>query len=337
MSSSSWSEAASTELKRREEDRRSGHKPVGGAYSSLISLKAYVHVEHKQVTHDGESTHEDRTRTYLEAFKKEIKYYHLPYDKALVNKSVKNYFAASWVREGYGGRYWVASRGPSERSLYNLLSMLLSDEDRPAEMNNSYPMRTIVQLNGYDGTADDTIFYLPKEGTKELVKPKRTGTEIYMEVVSQTTMDDMDCIESKVILAQGEKKVNITHLLINTWKDGEAPDDIKKLIRLIEYIHQINKGEDGQDVPALVHCQAGIGRTGTFIAASSLIRNPCLGSQSTPLSYKSELESNTLYEKNYGRWVYEIDFLREQRAGMVLSQKQEEFVASVDEELQRRR
>ena len=53
------------------------------------------------------------------------------------------------------------------------------------------------------------------------------------------------------------------------WADLTAPDDTKILRDLVNKARDLNTTKD----PILVHCSAGVGRTGTFIAVYKLIND----------------------------------------------------------------
>ena len=54
------------------------------------------------------------------------------------------------------------------------------------------------------------------------------------------------------------------------WADRTVPTDSGELVDLIRFIR--SKYRPGKDGPILVHCSAGVGRTGTFIALDRLIQ-----------------------------------------------------------------
>ena len=62
----------------------------------------------------------------------------------------------------------------------------------------------------------------------------------------------------------------IIQLHYTCWEDHSAPDKeaYHKLIKLIEFIDDYKL-----NMPAIVHCSAGVGRTGTFIALYNLYRD----------------------------------------------------------------
>ena len=58
------------------------------------------------------------------------------------------------------------------------------------------------------------------------------------------------------------------------WADLTAPDDTKILRDLVHQAMELNTNKD----PILVHCSAGVGRTGTFIGVYKLVED-CLNNK----------------------------------------------------------
>lgn len=90
------------------------------------------------------------------------------------------------------------------------------------------------------------------------------------------------------------------------WSDFGVPDStlsIRRLIHLVNYFHKIS------DIPqvCLIHCSAGIGRTGTYLAieiALDILKN----NNEDDHLYCSSLESNTLeYEDNPKDYINSSD------------------------------
>jgi protein-tyrosine phosphatase len=74
--------------------------------------------------------------------------------------------------------------------------------------------------------------------------------------------------------------VELTHFEYIGWPDFGVPDDPSSLVRLLDQIaaaqiavrhRDVDEGHGRDDRPILVHCSAGVGRTGTLLAISSLL------------------------------------------------------------------
>ena len=69
-----------------------------------------------------------------------------------------------------------------------------------------------------------------------------------------------------------ERDIEQYHYLV--WKDYMAPEHPVGIIRFIKRINEVN-GSNGTSIekgPILVHCSAGVGRTGTLVALDSLLQ-----------------------------------------------------------------
>ncbi|EDR15264.1 uncharacterized protein LACBIDRAFT_320947 [Laccaria bicolor S238N-H82] len=128
-----------------------------------------------------------------------------------------------------------------------------------------------------------------------------------------------------------EERIVFRHLLYTSWPDHGVPEteDRASLLAFLRLVDETNRDTSlvGQlpdvdpDPPIIVGCSAGIGRTGSFIAISSLLRSlnllppPASPSPSTVLptsplgSLPPELAEDCVAQ--------EVDSLREQRPGMV--------------------
>ena len=59
---------------------------------------------------------------------------------------------------------------------------------------------------------------------------------------------------------------NVYQIQLTTWDDHTAPiNNYNKIIKMIQFID-----DNKEDFPVIVHCSAGVGRTGTFISMYNL-------------------------------------------------------------------
>ncbi|KAF7865507.1 hypothetical protein EAF04_006481 [Stromatinia cepivora] len=86
--------------------------------------------------------------------------------------------------------------------------------------------------------------------------------------------------ENKIELQDEEEQVEertIHHFLFESWPDNDipqSPDDIHSLLTLLDVSRAAN---NHSTTPRIVHCSAGVGRTGTFIALDHLLRELEMG------------------------------------------------------------
>ena len=109
---------------------------------------------------------------------------------------------------------------------------------------------------------------------------------------------------------------NFEHFQYVGWPDHGAPKNTDTIIALAKALREIVAGEN-QDVTVLVHCSAGVGRTGTFISLYLLMETL----DEKIVEYKKEKLASSL--ENYDRDKITIDVfntvfnLRKQRCEMV--------------------
>ncbi|KAF8640716.1 hypothetical protein AX17_000368 [Amanita inopinata Kibby_2008] len=138
------------------------------------------------------------------------------------------------------------------------------------------------------------------------------------------------------------ERVVFRHMLYTSWPDHGIPnkEDQASIISFVRLVDSTNRDISGlthsevaeldPDPPVMVGCSAGIGRTGSFISISSLLRS--LGqlppaSFPTPASVLPPSPLNSLPAVLADDLVaQEVDFLREQRPRMVERDEQVLFI-----------
>ncbi|XP_052761885.1 receptor-type tyrosine-protein phosphatase mu-like [Mya arenaria] len=66
-----------------------------------------------------------------------------------------------------------------------------------------------------------------------------------------------------------EEDRTVQHLHFTSWPDNGVPDDVTSLV---DFRHRVLQTQSPLDGPPIVHCSAGVGRTGTYIAMDLLTR-----------------------------------------------------------------
>ena len=119
----------------------------------------------------------------------------------------------------------------------------------------------------------------------------------------------------KLELTIGSQSKIVWHYLFAGWADYSKPEgeDREALLRLIKQ----TASRSSPDNPRVVHCSAGVGRTGTFIALDHLLREL----ESGELLKATDCETDPVFET--------VNQLREQRMMMVYNEMQFYFIYEV--------
>ncbi|XP_068539630.1 tyrosine-protein phosphatase non-receptor type 5 isoform X2 [Anas acuta] len=67
---------------------------------------------------------------------------------------------------------------------------------------------------------------------------------------------------------KGEEVRNLKHYWYTSWPDQKTPDQAPPLLQLVLEVDEVMQSAEEKNAPVIVHCSAGIGRTGCFIATS---------------------------------------------------------------------
>lgn len=132
--------------------------------------------------------------------------------------------------------------------------------------------------------------------------------EFVVDEVSRTSI-------RKLRLSFGEESRTIWHLLFCGWADFAVPEDEDRtgLLELLKLSVEKNTVPNN---PRIIHCSAGVGRSGSFIALEYLL---------------TQVESGAIAEsKDTEDMIYDVvNRLREQRMTMVQSEAQYQFLHQV--------
>ncbi|XP_060588800.1 receptor-type tyrosine-protein phosphatase kappa-like [Ruditapes philippinarum] len=71
------------------------------------------------------------------------------------------------------------------------------------------------------------------------------------------------------VVVQGSESRKVTQYHYTAWPDRSVPDNVASLI---EFRNKVEQSKSNDACPMVVHCSAGIGRTGTYIALDTLIQ-----------------------------------------------------------------
>ncbi|MCJ1467965.1 hypothetical protein MMC07_006591 [Pseudocyphellaria aurata] len=205
---------------------------------------------------------------------------------------------------------FIAAQGPKSSGLSHFWHMLWQETKDVA---------VIVMLTQTAEAGKEKCFqYFPLDtdaGTYQIDPIGGAGesgsvafVEIVEDEISRTTI-------RKLRLTFGEESRTIWHLLFCGWPDFSVPENEDR-IALLELLKLSVEKNNVPKTPRIIHCSAGVGRSGTFIALEYLL---------------AQVESGAMAEsKDDEDMIFDVvNRLREQRMTMVQSETQYQFLHQV--------
>lgn len=281
----------------------------------------------------------------------------LPYDATRVRLPPRNegYINANWITEPQltpspsttsrttERRRWIAAQGPLPHTTGDFLSLFCDLDSAPRVIVQLTQVRWILILKNSSlmsegephcqlierGTTKCSA-YLPPVGVTWTfplsADPKRSVT-----IRRVNSSQGCNYVTSEVELSAPSHSAatnttapatvtthRVTHFELIDWPDHGVPKHAHGLTQMIEAIDQNHAQRDPQlETPVLVHCSAGVGRTGTLIVLSSLLHQL--------KDMQREWQQGT-WPEDQDPVALAVDEVREQRAMMVQSAELLAFV-----------
>ncbi|KAI9555380.1 hypothetical protein GHT06_017895 [Daphnia sinensis] len=220
----------------------------------------------------------------------------LPYEHTRVplsllpNSPDSDYINASYVLGFNGPKEYIATQGPKTCTIGDFWRMIW-------EQN----VHIIIMVTG-----------LEERGKPKCDRywPEDAETPLVCDSLSISQLDEMD-FENYTVrsleIKLSEKSRTVKQAYLKGWPDFGVPECPEILIRFVEVIRiLVNETPSSSNQPIVVHCSAGVGRTGTFIAVDWLM-------QAARVQKEIDIFSTVLR-------------MRECRINMVQSEEQYEYV-----------
>ena len=272
------------------------------------------------------------------------------------------YLNANWVLERSGHKWWIATQAPLPSTVYAFLSLIVHPPARPApdpqaHLSFQSRIRTVVQLTqNFENGRRKAHAYFPSDVGRSLVITPEEGCTtpaFKVTLLESRSFPEAHCIQSTVSIVpvndqgttlgddenQETGRVVFRHMLYTSWPDHGVPnkgeqDSIIAFARLVDTVNRdtafVTDSTVDPDPPVIVGCSAGVGRTGSFITMSSVLRSlgrlsaassptPIASLPPSPLGPLPATLANDLVAQ-------EVDSLREQRQRMVDRDEQVVFI-----------
>ncbi|KFD52089.1 hypothetical protein M513_07071 [Trichuris suis] len=191
-----------------------------------------------------------------------------PYDKTRVviqNGNCGDYINASFVNmeiptSGIVNRY-IAAQGPLPHTTTDFWQVVWEQLCHTVVMLTATVERGRVKCHQYW----PNLYETQQHGRLEITCVKESET--YVGAIR----------ELSVICSETKEERLISHMQYSAWPDHGVPDDPRELI---DFIVDVRRSRTGMVEPVLVHCSAGIGRTGVLILLETAM---CLIEASEPI------------------------------------------------------
>ncbi|XP_068096179.1 receptor-type tyrosine-protein phosphatase C isoform X2 [Hyperolius riggenbachi] len=183
----------------------------------------------------------------------------LPYDDNRVvlseihGETGSDYINASYINGFKEPRKYIAAQGPKEETMNDFWRMIWEQKS------------TIIVMvtRCEEGNRNKCAQYWPSEDEESVE---------YGDIMVKCTEEKFfpDYITRKLHISHKREKAerDVTHIQFTVWPDHGVPDDPNLLLKLRRRVNAFNNFFSG---PIIVHCSAGVGRTGTYISIDAML------------------------------------------------------------------
>ncbi|NXO26468.1 PTPRJ phosphatase, partial [Cisticola juncidis] len=183
----------------------------------------------------------------------------LPYDISRVKLSSQSSGTDDYINANYMPGYnskkaFIAAQGPLPNTIEDFWQMIWE--------KNIYSIVMLTKCVEQARTKCEQ--YWPDK------QPKSYG-DIIVTMVSEVVLPEWTIRDFTVEKSNTPESHTVRQFHFTSWPDHGVPETTDLLINFRHLVHEYNS-QNPMDSPTLVHCSAGVGRTGTFIAIDRLIQ-----------------------------------------------------------------
>ncbi|KAG7267427.1 hypothetical protein CRUP_021332, partial [Coryphaenoides rupestris] len=205
----------------------------------------------------------------------------LPYDFSRVklisvhNDEGVDYINANYIPGYKSPREYIATQGPLPETRNEFWKMVLQQKSPIIVMLTQCNERRRVKCDHYWPFTDEPVMY----------------GEVSVEMLAEVESPEWTIRNFR--LGYADESQDVLHLNYTSWPDHGVPtvNAIESILQFVHIVrHQANKSRD----PVVVHCSAGVGRTGTFMALDRLMQHIREHDYADILGMVSEMRSHRL-------------------------------------------
>ncbi|CAG5132755.1 unnamed protein product [Candidula unifasciata] len=185
-----------------------------------------------------------------------------PYDHSRVKLSGESeYINASFIEVPEANRRYILTQGPLEHTMGDFWQMIWEQQSRAVVMLNRVIEKGTLKCSQYwplgAGYGYEQEMYFPECGLMVTLVAEKEFQHFTLRSL------ELEKLES------GEKR-ELLHFHYTTWPDFGVPSSPHAFLH---FLHSVRgSGSLGADIaPAVIHCSAGIGRSGTFCLVDSCL------------------------------------------------------------------
>ncbi|XP_077450227.1 receptor-type tyrosine-protein phosphatase O isoform X2 [Stigmatopora argus] len=206
----------------------------------------------------------------------------LPYDFSRVRLvSLRDEEGADYINANYIPGYkhpkeYIATQGPLPETRDDFWKMVLQQKSSIVVMLTQCSERRRVKCDHYWPFGDEPVTY----------------GEIGVEMLSEKEAPEWTV--RKFRLGYADESRDVVHFNYTSWPDHGVPtvDAIESVLQFVRMVRR--QAERGSKEPVVVHCSAGVGRTGTFVALDRLMQHIREHDYADVLGLVSEMRSHRL-------------------------------------------
>ncbi|XP_078328090.1 receptor-type tyrosine-protein phosphatase T-like [Crassostrea virginica] len=237
-----------------------------------------------------------------------------PYDhsRVVLKGTSDDYINANYINGTDKEKEYIASQGPKQNTLTDFWTMIWQEN-----------VTQIVMLtNLIEGVTVKCTQYWP-----ESMKARLHG-DFVIKNVKEKEHAFYVIRKLSVSLKEQNKFRVVTQYHYTTWPDHGTPDPLSLVVF---HSHVLRTGTNQKKAPVVVHCSAGIGRTGTYIALDALYKGGKTTGKSNVAEYVKVMRSNRMnMVQTYEQYMVIFLALNEKFKADVKPQSLSDFTENVE-------
>nr|XP_046191325.1 receptor-type tyrosine-protein phosphatase O [Oncorhynchus gorbuscha] len=205
----------------------------------------------------------------------------LPYDFSRVkviylhNDEGSDYINANYIPGYKSPREYIATQGPLPETRNDFWNMILQQKSHIIVMLTQCNERRRVKCDHYWPFTDEPVTY----------------GEISVEMLLESESPEWTIRNFR--LGYADESQDVLHLNYTSWPDHGVPT-VNAIDSILQFVHIVRQQANRTKEPIVVHCSAGVGRTGTFIALDRLMQHIREHEYTDILGMVSEMRSHRL-------------------------------------------